>query len=151
MDTIPQEVVQKILLFCDFGAWCCARFVCRMWAKICAECDWKTDEFTQYKCECIRFGEIYVNPKYPNYYNSYLPNGIKHGMSYDYLHNSENIFAMSLWVHGKELLSVGYNRVTHLSEVLDYFTTDDMKISFGFHMGTPATIISGKKYRIIKL
>lgn len=107
-DFLPRELIERILCTFDFDAWRCARFVCRVWAKICAECDWKTDEFVQYRFRDKNKVEILLAQKTSNYYEPYLPNDIKHGMSYHYYNDSENIYKMNLWIYGKCTLEISY-------------------------------------------
>lgn len=106
---LPPEIVEKILLSFDFDAWRRARFVCHEWAKICAKNAQKIDEFVQYGFKDKHFKETmwWHNPL--NHYIPYLPNGIKHGMSYEYFNGSESIRKMNLWIYGRSILKIRYN------------------------------------------
>lgn len=123
MNDLPRELIERILCTCDFNAWCRARFVCHTWAKICTEYDWKTDEFTQYKFRDKNSTEIFLAQNSSNHYEPCLPNGIKHGMSYHYYNDSENIYKMNLWIYGKSILELSYTyldqQITNLSCVMN--------------------------------
>lgn len=138
MNNLPRELIERILLFCNFDAWRRARFVCRMWAQICAECDWKTDEFVRYKCEDLTLYELSIDWKCSNRYTAYLPNGVKHGLSYYYFHKSEEILNMKLWVYGKEVLNTEY--AFHHNPLVELTYTNAMK----FHLlcGTEYCIVT---------
>lgn len=150
MNAIPREVVQRILLSCDFGAWCCARFVCSTWAKICAENNWKTDEFAQYKFRNMTSIDYLLGRSCSAYYDPYLPNGLRHGLTYKYFDESEIIFKMELWVYGEKMLTVKYNYSTHLAYDLD-FTIDNTRAMFMLGLVKPIVIILGNKFRRIEL
>lgn len=91
--------------------WCCVMLVCKKWKQICADLDWKTSEFAQYRL-------AYKNSTI--HYGSFLPNGIEHGLSYRYYHDSEIINEMRLWKYGKNILNVDY----------DYYTTKFSNLSY---------------------
>lgn len=119
MDTIPREVVSIILFVCDFDSWRRARFVCHAWAKICAENDWKINEFVKYR------------EKPEDVYGQYLPNGIAHGVQYTYERIGKTFKFMnsiSNYSYGKEIFIVDFCIILNFTPTI--YTAEIHGISF---------------------